>query len=120
MRFASHCPPDIAFQAADELGMLLMVGLSCHQYAGAYRTEEAREYYRTEAVRILKAYGNHPSFVMMSFGSGAETTLEMSDYLKELLSLARSIDNTRLYTPGAGVITEESDFVMVDKREDLP
>lgn len=41
VRFASHCPPEAAFQAADELGMFFLVGLSCHQHKGAYETEKA-------------------------------------------------------------------------------
>ena len=120
VRFASHCPPEAAFEAADRLGMLLMVGLSCHQHSGAYTTEEAKAYYRTELARILKTYGNHPSFVMMSFGSGAETCMEVPEFLDELLGMAKNLDHTRLYTPGANVISRNCDFVLVDDRGDLP
>ena len=120
VRFASHCPPEAAFEAADEMGMLLMVGLSCHQHPGAYVTNEAQDYYLTELTRILKTYGNHPSFVMMSFGSGAETCIEVPEYLENLLGIAKNLDDTRLYTPGANVISRNCDFVMVDRRDDLP
>lgn len=55
VRFHSWCPPEAAFQAADELGVLLQVELG-----GGHSTEVRR---------ILDAYGNHPSFALMTWGN---------------------------------------------------
>lgn len=55
VRFHSWCPPEAAFRAADELGVLLQVELG-----GGHSTEVRR---------ILDAYGNHPSFVLMTWGN---------------------------------------------------
>ena len=46
MRFHSYCPPEAAFQAADELGMLVQPELSNRNPRDAFETEESYLYYR--------------------------------------------------------------------------
>ena len=69
VRFHSHCEPEAAFAAADELGMLLQPELSHWDPKDAFGTEESYRYYRAELVDLLKTYANHPSFVMLTLGN---------------------------------------------------
>lgn len=55
VRFHSWCPPEAAFQAADELGIFFQVELG-----GGHATEVRR---------MLDTYGNHPSFALMTWGN---------------------------------------------------
>lgn len=64
MRFHSWCPPEAAFVAADELGFYLQpeLGLWVPFNPGSPYTN----YMNEETPRLLRAYGNHPSFVLFS------------------------------------------------------
>ena len=72
IRFHSWCPPEAAFAAADELGFYYQVemrvlgqpGEPPSATAGRSTSGSTRE-----ADRILKAYGNHPSFLLMAYGN---------------------------------------------------
>ena len=116
VRFHSNCPPDAAFQAADEMGMLVMAELSCWNPKYAMEEPEAQEYYMQEMREILLTYGNHPSFVMLSFGNELWSSEEGSEYMRKMLRSAKKIDPTRMYTPGSNAFygtegpEEESDF----------
>ncbi len=71
MRFHSYCPPEAAFAAADEVGFYLQpegpswpnhgVKMNRGMYIDTYLMDETK--------RMTAAYGNHPSFVMMSAGN---------------------------------------------------
>ena len=71
MRFHSYCPPEAAFTAADEVGFYLQpegpswpnhgVKMNRGMYIDTYLMDETK--------RMTAAYGNHPSFVMMSAGN---------------------------------------------------
>ncbi|HEY8455844.1 MAG TPA: sugar-binding domain-containing protein [Actinopolymorphaceae bacterium] len=91
VRFHSWCPPEAAFQAADEAGVYLHA--ECPLWATA-DDPGLQEYLRREAERILRAYGNHPSFVM--FGLGNESYADKA-YLQPLLESWKR-DRRRLYT----------------------
>lgn len=86
MRFHSWCPPEAAFQAADEQGIFLQVELPLW---GSYTTGDTllTNYMKTEGEKIMKVYGNHPSFVMFSLGNelAGDTCLMRSvvEHLKE-------------------------------------
>jgi hypothetical protein len=68
MRFHSWCPPEAAFAAADLEGVLLQVeGPQANIQAG--RDEKRDAFLEQELLRILRTYGNHPSFVMMTLGN---------------------------------------------------
>src|SRR5207247_362059 len=58
-------PPEPAFAAADELGMYLQPDLPLW---GTY-DETVAHALMPEAERILKVFGNHPSFVMFGLGN---------------------------------------------------
>jgi hypothetical protein len=78
VRFHSWCPPEAAFAAADEIGILFQVELSLWTGKWAVSSHpELMAWCRREAFRTLEAYGNHPSLVMFSLGN------EMSFYGEE-------------------------------------
>lgn len=96
VRFASWCPPEAAFLAADRLGLMLMPELSMRG-GEAFAEEEAKIYYRAELSQIIRCYGNHPSFVMLSFGADTVSDEAESAFAAELIKTARKIDATRFY-----------------------
>jgi hypothetical protein len=68
MRFHSWCPPEAAFTAADLEGVMLQVeGPQANIQAG--RDPKRDAFLEQELLRIVRAYGNHPSFVMMTLGN---------------------------------------------------
>ena len=66
VRFHSWCPPEAAFQAADELGIYLQPEGPAF---GLPVTPEQKEFVAEECRRILDTYGNHPSFVLFTGGN---------------------------------------------------
>lgn len=103
MRFHSYCPPEAAFQAADELGMLVQPELSNWNPRDAFETEESYLYYKKELEAILRTYGNHPSFVMLTLGNELQATEKGHERMDMLLKQARKLDSTRLYANGSNV-----------------
>ncbi len=97
LRFHSHCPPEAAFLAADELGMLMQPELSHWNPRDAFSDEAASAYYARELAEILKTYCNHPSFVMLAFGNELQARGDGLDVVKRLLDLCHRTDSTRLY-----------------------
>lgn len=98
VRFHSWCPPDAAFQAADELGFYLQPepGMWNPFSKGSDITKELY----AESERMIAAYGNHPSFVMMSPSN--EPAGRWKEVLPEWVAHFRKLDPRRLYTTGTG------------------
>ena len=63
MRFHSWCPPEAAFEAADELGFYLQP--ECGLWAD-FGSAQMKQWLNDETARLLAAYGNHPSFILLS------------------------------------------------------
>lgn len=101
LRFHSHCPPEGAFEAADEMGMLMQPELSHWDPEHAFHSPEAKAYYKNELLAILRHLANHPSFVMLTFGNELQADQNGHAYMDDLLSLARSYDPSRLYADGS-------------------
>ena len=101
LRFHSHCPPEAAFIAADELGMLMQPELSHWNPNDAFASEEAKRYYETELMAILKHLANHPSFVMLTFGNELHADAAGHAFMDHLLKKAKAYDPTRLYANGS-------------------
>lgn len=116
VRFHSHCEPEAAFAAADELGMLLQPELSHWDPKNAFGTEESYRYYRAELTAILKTYANHPSFVMLTLGNELQAQGKGRERMRELVRTAKRLDPTRLYANGSNAFygeegcDSESDF----------
>ena len=97
LRFHSHCPPEAAFEAADELGILMQPELSHWNPVDAFSDPIAQRYYEKEAMEILYQYASHPSFVMMTFGTELQANDTGMEYMHGLMDRCRSYDSTRLY-----------------------
>ena len=104
VRFHSWCPPEACFQAADDLGIYLQPELPI--WGGFDEKDEwLTSYLRDEGRKILDAYGNHPSFVMMGLGNELWGSTElMADYVTDF----RKHDdigsgNRRLFTYGSNM-----------------
>ncbi len=93
-RFHTWTPPDAAFEAADQLGIYLQPELPNWKEFGDPKHDE---FERAEGERILRAFGNHPSFVMLSLGNelGGKQEL-MAPFVQHF----RSLDGRHLYAQG--------------------
>jgi len=91
LRFHSWCPPEACFQAADEVGIYLQPEVNEWTHVN---TEEEHDFFRRESERILREYGNHPSFTMMALGNEGYCEPEI---MKDLLDRWRQ-DPRRVYT----------------------
>ena len=102
IRFHSWTPPEAAFTAADQKGVFIGTELPIFSArAGYLRPMEpgSREaFLRAELDRILKAYGNHPSFVLMPMGNELKGDYSMLD---EWTKHARDTDPRRLFSDTA-------------------
>ncbi|MEG1634485.1 MAG: beta-galactosidase, partial [Rikenellaceae bacterium] len=99
VRFHSWCPPSVAFQVADSMGVYLQV--ECGGWANVGDGGAQDEWFMAESERIVKEYGNHPSFCLMAYGNepgGAN----QREYLSRFASHWQAKDSRHLYTGGAG------------------
>ena len=103
VRFHSWCPPEAAFSVADSMGVYLQV--ECSSWANSTTQLGSGlpidNYIWDESKRIVKAYGNHPSFVMLAYGNEPGGP-KFSEFLTEFVSFWKEKDNRRVYTGGAG------------------
>jgi hypothetical protein len=98
MRFHSWCPPDAAFVAADELGFYLQP--ECGLWTPFSPGSAYTQLLEVETARLLKAFGNHPSFILLSPANEPG-----GDYLNVTPQWAvdnYAKDNRRLYSAGTG------------------
>ncbi|MBI4582966.1 MAG: discoidin domain-containing protein, partial [Planctomycetes bacterium] len=104
MRFHSWCPPEAAFAAADELGFYFQVECASWANQGASIGEgrPVDRWLYEEGERIVKAYGNHPSFALMAYGNEPAGPGNGAVFLKKWVEYWKAMDPRRLYTSGAG------------------
>ncbi|MGC3990761.1 MAG: glycoside hydrolase family 2 TIM barrel-domain containing protein [Chthoniobacteraceae bacterium] len=125
LRFHSWCPPEAAFVAGDELGVYFQVEsaawanavavLAFNSPAGIGDGNSVDEWVFRETERILREYGNHPCFILLSHGNEPGGP-HHREYLQRWLSHARSLDDRRLFTAGAGwPELEESDYQVISE-----
>jgi len=67
IRFHSWCPPEAAFVAADELGFYFQV--ECAVWSNPGEDKVLGDWLYAESERIVRAYGNHPSFLLLTHGN---------------------------------------------------
>lgn len=94
LRFHSWCPPAAAFEVADEMGFYVQVELPLWSLTVG-KDEPTNQFLYAEADNILKEYGNHPSFCLMSVGNELQPDFV---FLNALRSYMQNKDNRRLYT----------------------
>jgi len=111
VRFHSWCPPEAAFAAADELGVYLQVEcaawpnsvavLAFNSPAGIGDGREIDRWMYRETDRILREYGNHPSFLLLAHGNEPGGP-HHATYLAKWVSHFVERDPRRLYSAAAG------------------
>ncbi len=103
IRFHSWCPPEAAFVAADEEGFYYQV--ECASWANQSTTigdgKAIDAWIYAEADRILQAYGNHPSFLLMPYGNEPGGRNHPA-FLGKWVEHYKAKDPRRLYTTAAG------------------
>lgn len=97
MRFHSYCPPEAAFTAADEVGFYLAPeGPSWPNHGVKMNRGMVIDHYlMDETKRMVRAYGNHPSFVMMSAGN--EPAGDWVTWGNKWVEYWKKNDNRRVY-----------------------
>ncbi|HMN61218.1 MAG TPA: hypothetical protein PJ988_12680 [Anaerolinea sp.] len=102
LRFHSWCPPEAAFQAADEEGLYLSVEIAswANQGAGLGEGDPLDQWLYEEAQRISDTYGNHPSWIMMAYGN--EPAGNITEYLGKWVTYWKEHEPRRAHTSGAG------------------
>lgn len=94
VRFHSWCPPEAAFDAADELGLYLQVELPMWiKDVGKYPSR--RNFFEKEMYALLDEYGNHPSFVLYCNGNENEGDFSV---LEDLVIKGQNHDPRHLYS----------------------
>lgn len=99
VRFHSWCPPEIAFDVADNMGIYLQVECGAWAEVGSGKPQD--QWIKEESDRILKEYGNHPSFCMMCYGNEPAGD-NLVPYLSNLVDDWKKKDNRRVYNGAAG------------------
>ena len=113
-RFHGWCPPNAAFEAADEVGMYLQPELPFWSAIGGYAVnlagdvevrgednpemEDAIRHLLGEGYRLLKEYGNHPSFCMLALGNELRGDI---DAMASIVRRFRGEDPRHLYAHGS-------------------
>ena len=96
IRFHSWCPPEAAFVAADEMGFYLQP--ECGLWAD-FGSPVMRQWLNDETARLLAAYGNHPSFILLS---PSNEPRNYSRFTPQWAATNYAKDNRRLYSAGTG------------------
>lgn len=94
LRFHSWCPPQAAFEVADEMGFYLQVELPVWVLKIG-QDQKTTDFLYAEAQRMINEYGNHPSFCMWSMGNELQGDMTV---LTKLMNSLRAKDDRHLYT----------------------
>jgi hypothetical protein len=118
MRFHSWCPPEAAFEAADKLGFYLQPEPGMWNEISPDTPMEKMLYEETD--RMIKAYGNHPSFMLLSASN--EPKGKWQEALSRWVAKYHREDPRRLYASGTGHterevpnLTEGTDYLAVQR-----
>ena len=98
IRFHSFCPPEAAFQAADEIGIYLQPEPGMWNVVSPGTPMEKMLYEETD--RMIRAYGNHPSFLLLSPSN--EPKGRWKESFDQWIAHYRAVDPRRLYDNGTG------------------
>lgn len=125
IRFHSWCPPEAAFNAADKTGFYLQPeGASWANHGASLGDgKPIDQYIYDETERIVDAYGNHPSFVMMAYGNEPAGHNQVK-YLGDFVNHWKEKDQRRVYT-GASIarswpLVPESEYIVRSEPRGLP
>jgi len=122
IRFHSWCPPRYAFEVADSMGFYVQVELPLWSLKVNQDTATNR-FLHQEAERIIKEYGNHPSFCFWSLGNELQKDFV---YLNSFVDKLKKEDPRHLYTntsytfePGHGAWPESNDDYYITQSTKL-
>ena len=104
MRFHSWCPPEAAFIAADEEGFYFQVEASAWASNGGAEIGSGMpldDWIDVETARMIREYGNHPSFLMMAYGNEPGGP-NYRQWLQEYVARWKAKDARRFWTTAAG------------------
>lgn len=119
IRCHTFVPPDAAFTAADQLGMYMQPELP---FWGDF-DETVKKTLEPDALRILKCYGNHPSFVMFTMGNENRGSRAV---IASLIDELRAADPRHLYAQGSNaflwdpILPPGDDFLISAKAKNSP
>ncbi len=101
VRFHSYCPPEAAFQAADQVGIYLQVEGPTWPNHGVKlrRGQKIDQYLMEETKLIIDEYGHHPSFCMMAAGN--EPAGDWVSYCNDWVKAMHQYDPTKIYAGAA-------------------
>ena len=88
VRFHSWCPPEAAFVAADELGIILQPELP---FWGDFNAKDSvlMQFLHKEGENILRQYGHHPSFRMFALGNELWGSIDkMAEFIEDFRKIA--------------------------------
>ncbi len=118
MRFHSWAPPEAAFEAADQVGFYLQPEPGMWNEISPGTPMERILYEETD--RMIKAFGNHPSFMLLSASN--EPKGRWHEALSKWVEHYRREDSRRLYTTGTGHterevpnLTEGTDYLAIQR-----
>lgn len=94
LRFHSWCPPEAAFRVADKMGFYVQVELPLWSL-NVGEDEKTNQFLYQEFDRIIREYGNHPSFCLMSIGNELQSDF---NFLNVMVKYMKEQDNRHLYT----------------------
>lgn len=122
VRFHTWCPPKAAFDAADRMGVYLEVELPDWSFHIG-EDDAATEFLRDEGERMIREYGNHPSWVMFTMGNELKGDYAALDGLENHF---RAIDPQLLYdsttypsSPARGKAPEPADDYYISQDTKL-
>ena len=97
VRFHSWCPPEAAFAAADELGIILQPELP---FWGSFDDKDSllMTFLHKEGENIIRWYGHHPSFRMFALGNELWGSI---DKMAEFIADFRKLAPDKVYTFGS-------------------
>ena len=97
VRFHSWCPPEAAFVAADELGIILQPELP---FWGSFDDKDSllMAFLHKEGENIIRWYGHHPSFRMFALGNELWGSI---DKMAEFIADFRKMAPDKVYTFGS-------------------
>ncbi|MGN0220886.1 MAG: sugar-binding domain-containing protein, partial [Prevotella sp.] len=103
VRFHSYCPPEAAFAAADKVGIYLQPeGPSWPNHGVKLkRGMSIDRYLLEETERMVREYGNHPSFCMLAAGN--EPAGDWVAWCREFVDYWHATGDTRRVYCGASV-----------------
>jgi len=112
VRFLAHTPIREYFEAADEVGVLIMAEGVIYQ-----KPKEVIPLLKKQVSRIAKAYRNHPSWYIWSSGNelfecqGASPDPEWMDYILYAHATFKRLDPTRFFVASDGADVFPTDII---------